>query len=320
MDVGTIIAAVASSLGLGVPAAAWLSQALVGHRLEKDMATFRAALEADRARNQAWLEAEIKQRVETILADEAAERQYELEAKRRLYTAIGPLRFQLVLACPELAGRIEARGSVRGEQYSTSLDGYYGRSTLYRILRPLCLAELIETQIAFADFSVDPAALDLLRFKKGAFSALSGDVLVAGHPRVDWTRQAEHVFVDNISKSANALIVATDEQRRAMRFHEFEAFLATDAGFRAITPFPDLLEHLSPAARPLLAEAGRLRHALQRLHQPRRRAHRLRTPDLSDSRSAGCNCRLGDRTESRPLTSRGARTWPASASDAASPS
>jgi hypothetical protein len=251
MDFATVLTAVASSLGLTLPAAAWLSRSLLGHRLEKDMATFQSRLDAEREREQARLEAGIKERIDTVLADQAAQRQYEFEAKRRLYAAIGPMRFQLLLACRELAGRISAQGSAHREQYATSIKGYYGRSTLFRILRPLCLGELIERQIAFADFSVDPAALDLLRFRKAAFTALSGDLLVAGHPQVDWNYQAQHVFVDNLSKSANALVVTTGADQRAMRFHEFETFLGDSSAIRAVSPFPDLLERFSPQRLPL---------------------------------------------------------------------
>jgi hypothetical protein len=213
------------------------------------MAAFTSRLDADRERAQAKLEAGIRERVETVLADQAAQRQYEFEAKRRLYAAIGPLRFQLLLACRELAGRVVAQGTAQREQYATSIDGYYGRSTLYRILRPLCLSELIERQIAFADFSVDPAALDLLRLRKAAFTAFSGELLVRGHPKVDWSRQSEHVFVDNLSKSANALVVTRDEGQRAMRFHEFEALLAENAV--SLSPFPELLARFSPQRLPL---------------------------------------------------------------------
>ncbi len=252
MDAVTIVTAVASSLGVSLPAAAWLSQAWIRQRLDAEMAVFKAGVEAGHKARQAALDGEIRQRVETVLGERSAERQYVLEARKRLYSAIGPLRFQLLLACRDLAGRVKARG-VAGEGYSTALDGYYGRSTLYRILRPLCLAELIERQIAYADFSVDPDAVDLLRFRKSAFEAFAGDRLVAGHPRVNWQEQVEHVFVDNLSRCASALIVGSaPAEQRASRFHEFEASLADEAQIERIAPFPRLMATLSPEGTPLL--------------------------------------------------------------------
>ena len=250
MDLATVVTAVASSLGIGVPAATFLSRSLFEHRLTKEIESYKSRLEEQRQTTQALLGGEIKKQVESALADAAAQRQYELEARRRLYTAIGPLRLQLLLACRELAGRIEARGAAdRG--YSMSMNGYYGRSTLFRVLRPVCLTELIERQIAIADFSVDPAALDLLRFRKGALSALSGDLLVHNHPSVNWRRQVEHVFADNLANAANALVVVTGTEQRAMRFHEFEAFLGA-GGVDRLAPFPRLLEGLTPSGLPLL--------------------------------------------------------------------
>jgi hypothetical protein len=253
MDLATILTAIASSLGLSVTAAVWLSQSLIKHRLDKDLTIFKAGVDADHKARQAALDGDIKQRVDTVLGERAAERQYVFEARKRLYSAIGPLRFQLLLACRDLAGRIAGRGTAGREGYSTSIDGYYGRSTLYRILRPLCLAELIERQIAYADFSVDPGAVDLLRFKKSASQAFSGDVLVAGHPRVNWDGQVEHVFADNLTKCANALILSVPPaETRTRRFNEFETFLADPANRAQVEPFPRLLAALSPEATPLL--------------------------------------------------------------------
>jgi hypothetical protein len=254
MDAITIVTSVASSLGLSIPAAAWLSQNLIKHRLDKDMTVFKGEVEAVHKARQASLDGEIKQHVDTVLGERAADRQYAFEAKKRLYSAIGPLRFQLLLACRDLAGRIMARGRAGAEGYSTGIGGYYGRSTLYRILRPLCISELIERQIAYADFAVDPGAVDLLRFKKSAFSAFAGDILVSGHPRVNWDHQLEHVYVDNLTRCASALITtgATPADLRVMRFHEFESFVADRDNLPRIAPFPDLLATMTPTSKPLL--------------------------------------------------------------------
>jgi len=252
MDVASVIAAVASSLGLSLPAAAWLSQSLIKNRLDKDLTTFKADIEAAHKARQAGLDGEIRQRVETVLGERAAERQYAFEAKKRLYTAIGPLRFQLLLACRDLSGRVISRGTAGREGYSTDITGYYGRSTLFRILRPLCLGELIERQIAYADFSVDPDAVDLLRFKKSASKAFSGDALVLHHPRVNWNDQVEHVYVDNVARCASALITAGTAGERAMRFNEFETCLGEAANVARLDPFPCLLAKFSPSSMPLL--------------------------------------------------------------------
>jgi len=249
MDIATIVTAIVSSMGLSVGTVAWLSQKLVGHRLEKDLETFKSSLEQERSGEIARLEGSIKQKVEATLGEIAAELQYKFDAKKRLYTAIGPLRFQLLMACRDLAGRI-LTGTTR--PYEININGYYGRSTLYRILRPLCLSELIERQIAYADFSVDPDATDLLKFKKGAFAVFSGGSVIGGHPNADWNNQVEHVFFDNLSKCANILIVSEeDSHERVMRHHEFEELLKIKGSQESFNPFPSILEDLSPQTKPL---------------------------------------------------------------------
>ena len=92
---------------------------------------------------------------------------YEYKAKQRLYLAIAPMRFQLLLACRDLARRVEAYGRSKQHFYlDPYASSYYGMDTLYRAPRPLALAELIERQMAYAGFTIDQDALGLLWFKQ----------------------------------------------------------------------------------------------------------------------------------------------------------
>lgn len=250
MDWVTVVTAVTSSLGLSAVTAAWLSRTLISHRLQKDLEQFKSGLERDRANDKAAVEGRIREQVEASLGDLAAQRQYALDARKRLYTAIGPLCFQLLLACRDLAVRVQGHGLGRG--YDLNIDGYYGLSTLFRVLRPLCLAELVERQIAYADFAVDSGAVDLLRFKKSAFAAFSGGSLVEGHPDVNWSYQVQHVFFDHIGRCANMMIVEEPEgHERALRYHEFDGLLRDKDGTAALSPFPAIFDGMTPKAKPL---------------------------------------------------------------------
>ncbi len=272
MDVPTIFAALTSSLGLSITGAYWLSKNLISHRLTQaleekkaelasqlerlkgalteELERKKASLQGELARDKALVEGAVKREVELYLGERAAQRQYEFEARKRLYVAVGPLRFQLLLACRDLAGRIEAHG--RRQQYLMDITSYYGRSTLYRLLRPLAVAELIERQIAYSDFAVDQSAVDCLRFKKSVVRILSGDDVVGDHPGVDWNHQAQHVFADSIAFAANALLRETSgASDRVMRFDEFSHTLKQD-GLDRFQPFPRLLADFSIAAKPLL--------------------------------------------------------------------
>ena len=71
-----------------------------------------------------------------LLGEKASEREYRLEGCKRLYRLVGLLRFQLLVARRDLAGRIEAQVRRQYVFKVTSIgpESYYGRSTLYRLL------------------------------------------------------------------------------------------------------------------------------------------------------------------------------------------
>ena len=79
-------------------------------------------------------------------------------------------------------------------------SAHYGRSTIYRLLRPLAVAQLIERVMGVVDFSVDAGAVGLLRFGATAERMLSSDDIVMDHPGVDWGRQTQHLFRDNLRR------------------------------------------------------------------------------------------------------------------------
>src|SRR5256885_1724286 len=83
-------------------------------------------------------------------------------ARKRLYTAVGPLKFQLILASFDLVNRVLWIG-MSNEQFPITYKGYFGRSTLYRLLRVFGISEMVERQIADADFTVDPWMVSLIR-------------------------------------------------------------------------------------------------------------------------------------------------------------
>jgi hypothetical protein len=235
MDIAAILATGVTTGIISVPLAAYLGKIWVEHQLGKDQSV--------------W-DAKIRKGVETYLADQAAQRAYDWEARKRLYEAIGPLRFQLLLACRDMYGRVWSHG--KREDYSTSISGYYGQSTLYRILRPITLGLLIERKMAYADFAVDPAAVALIRFNFLYRACLSGEFLVKDHSRVNWDYQVEHVFSQSLDVAGESLVVEPkDQPARVMRFDEYEAKMASQAFVDRLDPFPDLLKGFTPSTKPL---------------------------------------------------------------------
>jgi hypothetical protein len=139
------------------------------------------------------------------LATHQARVDYELGAKRRLYEALGPIRFQLLIASRDVVRRVRPHHE---GAWNMAADGYYASSFVYRLLRPLALAELVSRQMAIVDFSVDPAGRELLRFETSAYRMLTSHDPLPYHRHLDWARETQHVFRDNLRLAASALIVA----------------------------------------------------------------------------------------------------------------
>lgn len=243
-----------------VAAIAWFFKSLIQKKItqeiEKYKTTLSSELESAKAdllkdvnQKKAEIEGDVKKEVETFLGQIAAQRQYEYEARKRLYTVIGPLRFQLMLACRDLTRRIEGYSK---NHYPTSINTYYGRSTLYRILRPIAIAELIEQQIALADFSVDVDAVDCLRFRKSATRIWSGNEIACGYENINWDEEHEHVFSDSISVSANALIKREpNTPDRILRYDEYVKLVDAHQ-LDDIRSFRDLLKSFDIQEKPIL--------------------------------------------------------------------
>jgi hypothetical protein len=116
-------------------------------------------------------------------------------------------------------------------------DEPYVRSWVYRFLAPLAIAQVIERQVSAADFSVDASALELLIFLSRAERMLTTTDVVKDDPRVDLSRQTQHLFRDNLRAAAAKLIVV-DQQGEA-RVTDYGTFLQrqgleTDGALQAL--------------------------------------------------------------------------------------
>ncbi|GGU16102.1 hypothetical protein [Lentzea flava] len=196
----------------------------------------------------AWVNQRDKARFEARMA-------YDLEARKRLLTAVGPLRFQLLVACRDVVGRVQKLGSGR---WNTDVRSYFGRDTLYRVLRPVAIAELIERQVNYVDFSVDPAMPSLLRFQAAALDCFTDsspvlDATGAELAGVNWSNESEHPFSGTVRAAAGALIVVeADSPERVARREEFQQILSDALKSRGdLARFAGFIDGLTPDARPL---------------------------------------------------------------------
>ncbi len=138
------------------------------------------------------------------LARLQAKLNYDSTARLRLYEAIGPLRFQLLLACRDVERRVSLH--LEGGPWDMNPAGYFARSFIFRILRPLALIILVERQTRYADFAVDESSLDLIKFETAASRILVDDDPLPYYDGLDWVMQTQHVFRDNLRKAAAKLL------------------------------------------------------------------------------------------------------------------
>lgn len=247
MDVATILASVVSAGAVGLGAGKWIAGRAVDHALARKLEEFKASLAREGAAIQAQLEASLRRADEIFLGEQAAERSYRFEARKRLYGAVGPLRFQLIGAAVQYLERMESLARYR---YATSMQGYFGQSTLYRLARLLALTELVERQVALFDFSADPDMVVLLRFRAQLLRALSSSDVTLDRPDADWTRQKEHIYRDHLPVLGISMIVdAPNGAERALRFDEFREWASKD-GF--LWPLREMIETLHPTETPIL--------------------------------------------------------------------
>jgi hypothetical protein len=98
-------------------------------------------------------------------------------------------------------------------------DGYYVHSFFYRLLRPLAIGVLVERAMSYADFSVDPSSVDLLRFDRAACQMLTGAEPFLGadgqvyYRGLDWGRESQHIGIAVPDLQVPALLAAAEDDR-----------------------------------------------------------------------------------------------------------
>ena len=100
--------------------------------------------------------------------EEDALRSYRYDAKKRLYSELGPLLFALTECCEEARWRIggiarSARDNQLGvgQQNRFRVGSDYMLSTIYRLVLPLAILRLVQQQLSRVDLSVDPSVWKL---------------------------------------------------------------------------------------------------------------------------------------------------------------
>ncbi|MDB4930432.1 MAG: hypothetical protein JWM10_2916 [Myxococcaceae bacterium] len=219
----------------------------------------------------------------------AARRDYEYEARKRLYADVEPLLFQLHEALEEAYHRVlslvrtDGTGNLGdGPESWIKGNGYYLSSTVYKLLLPTAYLRLMQRRVTFVDLGLDPGIeLKYQLLKMYARSFTDDFVFASPHDKVqgapsyleerrldyrpnhpDWEKLApeqpavyarQALVLGDLEGIADLLIVQEGEKARVMFFSEFERLLAATPIDDNLTEALSLFRGFSPERKPVLA-------------------------------------------------------------------
>ncbi|KAF0250351.1 MAG: hypothetical protein FD167_262, partial [bacterium] len=115
-----------------------------------------------------------------ITAEKNARRDYEYEARKRLYEKCEPLLFILNESAESAFDRITSLARTAREGNLTedgwlSREGYYMRSTIYILLSPLVILKLMQKELTLIDLVLDPRIDVQYTIGKLIYNSLTSD-------------------------------------------------------------------------------------------------------------------------------------------------
>jgi hypothetical protein len=250
-----------------------------------DLATLQASLDRDTGIELEATKAELAEagqtRLELVRSElgelakaRDARRDYEYDAHKRLYSECEPLLFQLAELAEHAYHRIYslARTSKRGDLPDwLDGDGYYLRSTMYKLMAPLVVFRLIQQRLTFVDLSLDFQIANQYRLLKLLYLTFTDSFDFAKvSPEInydpdidDWKLERQNnekkywrqgMYLGVLDNSIDALIVTAENgNARLKTYGEFD----TDFGTRAsatrnsFMTFADILDKFHPKTRPV---------------------------------------------------------------------
>jgi hypothetical protein len=114
-------------------------------------------------------------------AERSAKRDYEYDARKRLYEQCGPIIFQLTELCESAYFRITGlagtarQGNLEPGRDSYLRDEYYRTSTLYRLLAPSAALKLLQRRLTLVDLSLDAAIWRQYELARQALFSFGGE-------------------------------------------------------------------------------------------------------------------------------------------------
>jgi hypothetical protein len=222
---------------------------------------------------------QLRATIATQAAEHNARRDYEYEARKRLYTECEPLLFQLGESADAALSRVQriAKAAQQGHLEPNpgnwlGSEGYFMLSTMYRMIVPHVYVRLLQEALTSVDLTVDPALGHQYRLAQAFHRSLTDDFKLAGiDPELPYDpnhRDAVSRIPENPSvyrrqglysgvrdRVVEALIKQDASGRsRPMSYGEFEAAYRnpSESVHKTFKEVKDLFYEFKPATHPVL--------------------------------------------------------------------
>jgi hypothetical protein len=278
----TVVASATASLTLSA-VLLWLTKSWIGERIKGSIQhEYEQKIESYKARVAVENEREIeklKMELGDLSAERNARRDYEYEARKKLYAEYEPLLFQLIERSEDAYHRVLslARTARKGD---ITIDAggwlesprYYMLSTIYKLLAPAALFKIIQRNLTFVDLTLDSgiaanytlAKILYMTFTYNFELADENPVLIyeakenvtekerTENPQRFWRQGIPLGCLDNILHDC---MLSEDRQQCLRTFGEFERIvkkLTDDDPNHYITLLYETFENFHPYTRPIL--------------------------------------------------------------------
>lgn len=207
-----------------------------------------------------------------------ARRDYEYEARKRLYEQYEPLLFQLVELSEDALHRIYSlartarKGQITAKEAGwLKAPNYYMISTIYKLLAPIAIFKLMRGHLTLVDLRVDPrigAQYSLAKILYFTFTCdyelAEIDPKIEYHPNIDnWHKLRENnpqkywrqgLALGRLDNALDDLLIEKNGEFRLRTFGEFQASIDNTSQNNSLDSYnlTDIFLDFHPNSRPVL--------------------------------------------------------------------
>jgi hypothetical protein len=255
-------------------------------------------------KNNSQLE-ELKHKLEVKRDEQAARRDYEYDARKRLYKEFEPILFLIAEYSDNAYHRIidlatSSRNGRLGKEGWLSKNEYFMKSTVYRLFLPLAAFKLMQRRLTLFDLQLIPAYKTQYQLARRLYLSFADDFNLAQSPpqleydpntqvpaqeieRHPERYKRQGLYAGLIDNLADALIVnEKDGTSRLMSFGEFEEHYFVPQPKKPFDSAVELFFYFRPDTRPvlwrILLMQAHIYQALKRVYELRDKQQPLDSP------------------------------------------